>query len=133
MLIKYIPLKTLLKGKVPRINIAEIKASIDPQIIINKKFKLILTLKNNKIYRALINNHTQSPTSIKTRIESYPFLEIVDLKEIYQLPYRILREPYLQSSQYKIINRRLNCKEKLLKWKPTPDDNCTNCGLIDHM
>ena len=46
---------------------------------------------------------------------------------------RILREPYLQSCQYKIINRILNCEEKLLKWKPTPDDNCTYCGLIDHI
>ena len=126
-------MKTLLKGKVPRTNIPEIKTSIDPQIVINKKFKLILTLKNNEIFRALINNYTQSPTCIKEWIESYPFLEIVDWKAIYQLPYRILREPYLQSSQYKIINQILNCKEKLIKWKPTPADNCTNCGLIDHI
>ena len=134
-LITSIPKKwrTVLKEKVPTINIQELKTPIDPQIVINRKFKSILTIKNNEIYRALINNYTQSPTSITKWIESYPFLEIVDWKEIYQLPYRILREPYLQSFQYKIINRILNCREKLLKWKLTTDDKCAYCGLIDNI
>lgn len=66
------------------INIQEIKTSLNHQIVINKIFKLILTIKYNQIYRALINNYTQTPTSITKWKESYSFLEIVVLKEIYQ-------------------------------------------------
>ena len=36
--------------------------------------------------------------------------------EIYLLPYKITKEPYFQSLQYKILNRILNCNERLYKW-----------------
>ena len=78
----------------------------------------------------MICNYTQPPTAITKWIENYPFLEMVDWKEIYQLPYMIIREPYLQSFQYKIINWILNCKEKL---KIGTDEKCAYWWLFDNI
>ena len=38
----------------------------------------------------------------------YPFLKTIDWKDIYKISFNVIREPYLQSFQYKVINRILN-------------------------
>ena len=47
------------------------------------------------------------------------------------LPFKISIEPFYQSFQYKILNRILNCRENLFKWKVTSDPNCTSCTAVD--
>ena len=66
-------------------------------------------------------------------IEFYPFLEGIDWKNIYQLPYKILLDSYLIILQYKIMHRVSTCNLNLHKWgiKPTPD--CILCGQIDNL
>ena len=66
-------------------------------------------------------------------IEFYPFLEGIDWKNIYQLPYKILLDSYLIILQYKIMHRVFTCNLNLHKWgiKPTPD--CILCGQIDNL
>ena len=51
--------------------------------------------------------------------------------EIFELPYKNTTEPYLQSYQYKILNRILNCNERLYKWKIKMGPECDSCGMID--
>ncbi len=46
---------------------------------------------------------------------------------VYNLPYKINKEPYLQSFQYKILNRILNCNSNLFKWKIIDDKSCVYC------
>ena len=38
---------------------------------------------------------------------------------------------YIHTFQYKIINRILNCKEKLKKWSLTDNNECNYCRKID--
>ena len=69
------------------------------------------------IYKWIITRKIQTPTSLEKWIIIYPFLENIDWAKIYMIPYRCIVEPSLQSFQYKIINRLLNCNENLCKWK----------------
>ena len=41
----------------------------------------------------------KTPTAIDTWINIYPFLENYDWKDIYMIPFKYAREPYLQSLQ----------------------------------
>ena len=43
------------------------------------------------------------PTAVESWVNLYPFLEQFDWKEIYAIPFKKTKEPYLQSFQYKII------------------------------
>jgi len=47
------------------------------------------------------------------------------------MPYKTITEPYFQSFQYKIINRILNCNEKLHKWGFKTSNQCSYCNEID--
>ena len=71
------------------------------------------------------------PTSIECWVNLYPFMENYDWKEIYTIPFKYTREPYLQSFQYKIINRILNTNERLAKWSIKPSNICNYCQSID--
>ena len=45
----------------------------------------------------------------------------------------ITKEPYLQSFQYKILNRILNTNENLYKWKIQNSNECKLCGdSVEH-
>ena len=58
----------------------------------------------------------KSPTAVESWVNLYPFLEKFDWEEeIYAIPFKYTKEPYLQSIQYQIINIILNTNEKLEK------------------
>ena len=38
---------------------------------------------------------------------------------------------YLQSFQYKILNRILNCNDRLFRWKIKTGPECDSCGMTD--
>lgn len=70
-----------------------------------------------------IESKIKPPTAQETWMNIYPFLETIEWSEIYLLPYKITKEPYFQSLQYKILNRILNCNERLYKWNISENIN----------
>ena len=69
-----------------------------------------LSKTNSKlIYESWLKKITKPPTSINTWITIYPFLEQFNWTDTFILPYKVLREAHLQSFQYKILNRIINC------------------------
>ena len=100
-------------------------------IVINNKYKLINLTSSKEIYQKLIKNKTQEPTALKTWLNIFPFMETVDWNKIFSLTFKIIREPYFHSFQYKILNRILNCKDKLFTWKLSENNECIYCNEID--
>ena len=79
----------------------------------------------------MISHKTKEPTAIESWINIFPFMENYDWERIYTIPFKYVREPYLQSFQYKIINRILNTNEKLEKWSIKPNNKCNFCQSVD--
>ena len=100
-------------------------------IIVNKTPKPISKVQSKLIYWEMTNLLTKPLTAMIKWIDLFPFLEKLDWKPIFSLVYSITREPYLQSFQYKILNRSLNCNYNLVKWKVTQDAKCNYCTFID--
>ena len=50
---------------------------------------------------------------------------------MYNNVYTITKETYLQTFQYKIINRTVNCRYNLHKWKLQQSGKCFYCNQID--
>ena len=79
----------------------------------------------------LMQKNDSVPTALSVWINRFPFMEKFEWNLIFKLPFIILQEPYLQSFQYKILNRILNCKEKLYIWGKTDTDRCNYCNDLD--
>ena len=47
------------------------------------------------------------------------------------LIYKITKEPYLQSFQYKVLNRTIICRYNLYKWKIISSKTCNYCIQTD--
>ena len=120
-----------IKSIFPTNNLEQWKFNNEILTNIIKNPKPIENLTSKDIYIALIRKKIKPPTAIETWINIYPFLEDIDWEKIFQIPYYCSIEPYLQSFQYKILNRLLNCNEKLNKWKIKPTDKCTYCNEVD--
>ena len=137
--LKYVSLKSaipkqwkkLLKMEIKSINKEEIAISDEPYIKINNNMKPITKTTNKELYLKQISKYTKEATALETWINLYPFLEKQDWKVLYKLPYKITTEPYLQSFQYKIMNRILNCRNKLFTWNIIKNDKCEYCHNID--
>jgi len=99
----------------------------EPRIIINGKEKVLSKTTSKILYQTALHKKCCPPSAIETWINMYPFLEQHDWSIYYQLPYKILTEPYFQSFQYKIINRILNTREKLYTWKIVENNKCVYC------
>ena len=50
---------------------------------------------------------------------------------MFTLVYKITKEPYLQSFQYKVLNRTLHCCYNLYKWKIFSSPSCIYCTQTD--
>ena len=115
-------------------NCYSIKACADetlPYLRTNTILKPINLIKTKDIYWEFINKLSEPITSLDTWIEIYPFLGNIDWKGVFLLPYKIVREPYIQTFQYKILNRTLNCNGNLYKWKIKQSPNCYFCNHYD--
>ena len=112
--------------------IIEVTNNIIIQIKVNNRVVNLDKVTSKQIYSTLImQNKFETPTSINTWLDRFPFLENINWRDIYELPYKTVAEPYLQSYQYKIVNRILNCNEQLNKWKIKNGPECDSCGEID--
>ena len=65
--------------------------------------------KEQKKNQKSVCDQIKKTTAQETWINIYAFLENLDWDTINLLPYKITSEPFLQSLQYKILNRILNC------------------------
>ena len=92
--------------------------------------KNIAQLKTRDIYCYL--TYTKNlPTSVNKWIEHYPFLETLDWTQLFRVPYQITKEPKLQSFQYCITNRFVNCNYNLFLWRQIDSELCDICHQID--
>ncbi len=124
--------KNILKKNIPLDILMEQNTDHILQKSVNNINKHIYKITNKDIYRSIIKQKGQEPTSINTWYEMFPFMENnINWEDIFLLPYTIVKEPYLQSFQYKILNRIINCNEKLYTWKLINDNKCKYCGEID--
>ena len=58
-------------------------------------------------------------------------MEKCEWRQVFKLPVTISKEPYLQSCQYNILNRILNCREKLYMWGKSDNNRCNYCNEFD--
>ena len=116
--------KDILRKRAQEIDIEQEDMGWEPNVTINGINKGIAKIKSKDLYHLLISRVCKMPTSIDTWINIYPFLEQQDWDLVFKLPYKIVTEPYLQSFQYKILNRILNTREKLFQWKMSENSNC---------
>ena len=100
-------------------------------IKVNSKLKAIVKVKTVEIYQELITRVSRPPTSTAIWVNLFPFLEKHEWSVSFELPYKILREPYFQSFQYKILHRIVNCGDNLFKWNIIDSPKCHYCTLID--
>ena len=87
-----------------------------PLIKINNIWKQIETVTSRNIYIKTILENIQPPTVIDTWINIYPFLELVEWKNIFTLASKITSEPYLQSLQYQTRIEKGFCYGKNSSW-----------------
>ena len=97
-------------------------------IQINKKTKELFKLKSSEIYWELVNKKVKAPTALYTWIDLFPFLEKLEWSEIFRLAHEISKEPYLQSFQFKILHRIVNCGYNLFKWNAVQSAVCNYCN-----
>ncbi len=96
-------------------------------LIIRNNKKPIQLVTSKDIYSSLITKKAKPPTSLDTWTDTYPFMININWKTLFTIPYKIIKEPYLQSFQFKILHRIINCGEKLYQWKIVNDDKCNYC------
>ena len=87
----------------------------EPHIKINKNLKQLTKCTNKNIYYTLMHKYIKLPTSIEKWVIIFSFLEKEDWSQIFKRAFQITKEPYLQSFQYKILNRILINKDNLFK------------------
>ena len=71
------------------------------------------------------------PTSIEKWVTIFPFLDQEDCSKNFKRPLEITKTNYLQSFHYTILNRILNNKHNLYKWKISQTDKCYVCKEVD--
>ena len=91
----------------------------------------ISKLFNKDAFKYLLDSNITIPKRPNKWIEYFPFLEAANWIKIYRLPYYIRCDTYIQSLQYKLLHRYINCNENLYEWIIKESPNCMNCGLID--
>ena len=117
-------------SKIKNEDIIEFKPSLASNCLKN-----ISVLRNSSIYKSNIVQIAQNPTSQNKWVEYYPYLESAPWKTIYRIPYRVVKDTYTQSVQYKILHRIFNCNYKLFLWKIKPSpvcDLCNQCDTLEH-
>ena len=123
--------KNLLITKVPKTDLLKERFDNDPYIKVGCKLKHILKTTSKELYQLIIEPKIEVPTSTRTWINMYPFLETTDWATFFRLPFNITIEPYLHIFQYKILNRLLNTREKLSCWGLVESDKCLYCNKTD--
>ena len=107
------------------------KVSKNPAILYKGRYTEVTKINSKVLYWMIASNNSQEATSLEKWIESYPFLETAPWQKIFKGIHLISNEPYLQSFQYKIVHRILNCNKNLYNWKIKESPECIYCNDID--
>ncbi len=102
-----------------------------PKLYYKHKLIPVTFLRNKDFYSHVVDTHFKPPTAIDKWCTLFVECNEFDWKEIYCLPYKVVRSTKLQSFQYKILNRIFACKQNLAKWKLADDELCLDCALTD--
>ena len=92
-------------------------------VYVRIKKKLPISQSETKlIYQYFIDEKSQPPVCIGKMTKIYPDIKNEEWNEIFKHTFLITRETKLQTFQYKIIHRIINCNKKLydMKIKTTP-------------
>ena len=126
-----------LLSAIPRTWVAKVEKTNDiykeiPRftVMIRNCQKQISKLKSQDIYWEQLKNVTKLPTAVSTWVDLFPFLEQINWGTLFTIVNKVTSEPYLQSFQYKIINRTLNCYYNLFKWNISDQSTCDYCPLM---
>ena len=103
----------------------------DVYVRINNK-KLPISQSETKLfYQYFIDEKSQPPACIEKWKQIYPEIKNEEWNEIFKHPFLITRETKLQSFQYKIIHRIINCNQKLYDMKIKTTPTCSYCDELD--
>ena len=100
-------------------------------ISLNHRITELKRITSKNVYSELIRHVVKALTAIETWLNLFPFLELIEWNSVFTLVYKITKEPYLQSFQYKVLNRTLNCCCILYKWKISSSPTCIYCTQTD--
>ena len=103
----------------------------DFSFMLDKNITTLNKITSKKVYWGIVNNTVKPPSVLSTWVDLFPFLENFNWQKIYTAVNKISKEPYLQSFQYKLINRTINCRYNLHKWKLLATSKCHYCQNID--
>ena len=98
---------------------------------IKDKYVVISKVTSKMIYEMMIEKDFKTPVAITSWIDLFPFLENHKWADTFILPFEVIQETYLQSFQYKILNRILNCNYNLHKWGIKESPKCNFCENVD--
>ena len=96
-------------------------------------FKKYSQINSKQVYMHKIKLMNKTPASQNKWVEYYPFLEAINWKKIYLLPFQIARSTLLITFQFKIIHRIFNCNYNLFNWKILDSPECSVCTKIDNI
>ena len=99
----------------------------------NKCLTDISKIKSSEIYSYYLALEYSPPKSQNKWIEYYPFLETLDWKPVYLLPFRIMNDAYLITFQYKILHRVFSCNYNLFNWNIRNSPLCDICQKSDNL
>ena len=100
-------------------------------IWLNKRAVSVNKITSKKVYWEIVNCKITPASSMHVWLDLFPFLNDIDWKKVYNLVYTVSKEPYLQTFQYKILHRTINCRYNLWKWNVSPNGTCQYCSEID--
>lgn len=103
-----------------------------PDILLydGKSLKELNVCRCKFFYNFLVSAKAEDPPACSRWERIYTDFNF-DWSEIFLLPYKVARETYLQSFQYKVLNRFIACKSNLYKWSKSPSPSCVDCGELD--
>ena len=112
-------------------NRSEIDQATEPFISVGNSFYTISMANSKLAYTFYISLEFKTPTSIRRWIEIFPEYSSDEQKATYLRTFGITRETKLQSMQYQLLNRNINCKKKLHEMRLIDSPNCQHCGETD--
>jgi hypothetical protein len=99
-------------------------------LYINNTYKPIQSIKCNEFYWHIINQNTQDDRTIKKwEIPSFKIKNnTLNWENIYSMSFKTTRETKLQSLQYRLLHRTIQCNEWLFKLKIKSSNICDICN-----
>ena len=116
----------LIKGK----NL-EIKLLPIDYVTLHNKTVHISEITCKDLYKHFIHEIKKTPKAQK-KWEQYLQTDQIEWEELYKIPFKVTRETFIQSFQYKIFHRFFPCNYTLAVWYKDKPETCMGCGSVDY-